>query len=71
MTKALKADVRARAIELGVTTTLAGPTGVAVAQLIATEAVATAIETLLAQDVEDGPRIDKSLALTALALKAA
>ena len=71
MAKAMKADVKARAIELGITATLSGNTGAYVALVIATEQLAAAFEALVAQNVEDLPRIDRSLDLTAAALKAA
>jgi hypothetical protein len=66
-----KADTTALAAGLGITGTISSTMRIALAQAVATQALATAVETLLAQNVEDGPRIDKSLALTAVALKVA
>jgi hypothetical protein len=66
-----KADTDALAKAIGITGTISTTMRIALAHVVATQALATAVQTLLAQNVEDGPRIDKTLELTALALKAA
>ena len=66
-----KADTDALVKALGMTGTISNTMRIALAHVIATQELTAVLATLAAQNVEDGPRIDRTLDLTAQALKAA